>query len=102
MTIDQLTPLNDRILVEVIPDETQAYEGSIVTMDYSQEKSNIAIVISVPEGYNVAGLEKGSKVIFNRHAGSVLKLDKFDHNAAEYRLLKDTDLLALIQGDNQQ
>lgn len=95
MHVDQLVPLNDRILIEVIPDETQKYEGMIAVQETAQEKSNIAVVKAVPPMYN-SYVQVGDKVVFNRHAGSVFKTDHFDKSAPEFRLIKESDLLCKI------
>lgn len=98
MTVDSFQPLNERLLLEVIPDAVQKYEGAIQVVDYSQEKSNIAIVIKLPLGYTggANNLKVGDKVMFNRHAGSALKFDTFSKDATEYRLIKESDLLGIL------
>jgi co-chaperonin GroES (HSP10) len=98
MTIDQFTPVNDRILIEVIADEAQKYEGMLAVIDRTQEKSNLAIVKKVSAGYNgTTPFQVGDKVMFLRHAGTVFKLDHFDAKATEYRLVKDVDILGIIK-----
>lgn len=99
MKIEDVQPCNDRILIEIVTEEEQQYQGLIQTVMHTQEKSNIALVIALPYGYNETGVNRlttGQRVLFNRHSGSGLVLDKFDHNAKEYRLIKESDILAVL------
>lgn len=92
MTQEQIQPTNDRILIEVL-DETQEYGGAIELAPTSKEPSQIAEVKRV---YNEGDFTEGDKVIFNRHSGAVIVLDKFNINAPEYRLIKKEDIYAKI------
>ena len=103
MSPEDIQPVNNRLLIEVL-NETQEYDGSIQLMDTAKEKSNIGLIKSLPLGYtrhaSKEGIEgafnEGDKVLFNRHSGTVLILDRFARDAPEYRLIQETDILAKI------
>lgn len=96
MQASNIRPLNGRIFIKVL-DEVEEYKGAIELAPTGQEKSNIALVERLPVNYVSANpLKVGDKVIFNRHSGSVLNFDKFAKNAPEYRLIKEEDILCLI------
>lgn len=97
MKIEQIQPLHDRLVIQVL-DETEEYDGLLsVDMTTAKEPSNIGLIVTLPLGYTETGLlSVGRRVLFNRHSGTVLKLDRFNKNAPEYRLLKEEDIHALI------
>jgi co-chaperonin GroES (HSP10) len=98
MNIEDITPLHDRVVIHVLP-ETQEYDGMLdLSAAKTQESSNIALIITLPVGYNETGLlSVGRKVLFNRHSGTVIKLDRFDKHAPEYRLIKEEDIQAILK-----
>lgn len=99
MNQNNLQPLNNRILIEVL-DEVQEYAGQLELAPSGKEKSNIGKIISLPLGYTSPNqLKAGDRVMFNPHTGSVLNFDKFSPNAAEFRLIKEEDLLGQILPD---
>jgi co-chaperonin GroES (HSP10) len=100
MNSEMLEPINGRILLEVHEIDS-TYQGNLLLAETAPDKLKIGIVKALPIGYTgTAGLEVGTKVLFNRHSGSVLKFDRFDPKALEYRLVKEEDLFAKLR-DNQ-
>lgn len=97
MTIEDIIPLNGRLVIEVLPDVNE-YTGTLhVASPATKEPSQIALIKTLPEEYNADGrLSVGQRVIFNRNSGVVVKLDKFNTNEPEYRLIKPEDIHALI------
>lgn len=95
-----LQPLNGRILIEVVTEE-EKYEGMIELTMGAKEKSNIALVKTLPIGYTSESvpLKEGDKVIFNLNSGSILVLDKFNKDVPEFRLIKEDDILCKINAD---
>lgn len=95
-TPDNLLPLNDRIFIRVLNQKTE-YSGLVTAVDYSKEKSNVGVVIRLPINYNSPNnLTVGDKIMFPTHSGSILKFDLFDNSADEYRLIKESEFLGLI------
>lgn len=99
MNIEDITPVNGRFFIEVLPEEVQTYEGLVhVSAPASPEKSNIGLIKALPLGYNGQGwLSVGRRVIFNKHSGTILTFDRFDPKATEYRLIKEEDIHALLK-----
>jgi chaperonin GroES len=86
------TPLNDRVLVEVIePEET--IMGGLYIPDSAKEKPNEGTVIAVGEGFTTSTgtvipvpVKVGQHVIFSKFAGQAL---------GDYWLLNSNDILAI-------
>jgi co-chaperonin GroES (HSP10) len=97
MDISRFEPVNGRLLIEVLPDDS-VYDGAIVRLDMGQEKSNLAVVKAVSKVYNedAPAIPVGATVLFNKHSGSIIRLDRFDDNSPEYRVIKTQDILGLI------
>jgi co-chaperonin GroES (HSP10) len=99
MTIDDFTPINGRILLEVLL-ENSAYEGVIHRLDAGQEKSNLAIVKAVDSSYTgdiPLAIKVGDVVMFNKHSGTVWKLDRFNKDEPEYRIIKYEDIFGILR-----
>lgn len=99
MDSKQILPVNGRIFIETL-NETQEYEGSLHLLETAKEKSNIGLIVRLPIGYNGDTFSEGDKVLFNRHSGSVIVLDRLNRDAPEYRLILESDILAKIDGSN--
>ncbi len=89
-----LTPLGDRIIVEVIEEEQTTASG-IVLPDSAKEKPQRAKVIAVGKGRYEDGdlipidVEVGDTVIFSKYGGTEVKVD-----GGEYLILRESDVLA--------
>ncbi|MBP9673712.1 MAG: co-chaperone GroES [Bacteriovoracaceae bacterium] len=95
----QVTPLQDRVLVKRLEEETKT-SGGIIIPDTHKEKPVRGEIVSVGSGYRnpqdgtlrPLEVKKGDKVIFGKYAGTEVK---FDNN--EYLIMKEEDILGIIQ-----
>lgn len=93
----KIKPMFDRVLVTA-QDQTHTTEAGIVMPATSQERPIYATIVAVGEGGLVDGNEVkmvvkvGQRIIFNKYAGSEIKLD-----GKEYILLKQVDILAVVE-----
>jgi len=95
----KLKPLNDRVLVKRLEEETVT-AGGIIIPDSAKEKPMKGEVIAVGPGklaedgkraaLNVAA---GDKVLFNKYAGTEIKVDGVEH-----LMMREDDILAVIEG----
>jgi chaperonin GroES len=90
-----LKPLNDKVIIEVISEETSTLSGFILT---AEEKSQEAIVIAVGTGVTTKNgvhvpipLEEGQKVIFSKYSG-----DEVINDGKSYTIISYNDILAVI------
>jgi chaperonin GroES len=91
-------PLNDRVLVERIEEDTKS-AGGIIIPDTAQEKPMQGIVKSVgPGARNEAGerlpmsVKEGDQVLFGKWSGTEVKL-----NGVDYVIMNESDIMAVIE-----
>ena len=93
----KLKPLNDRILVKRLEGEEKT-AGGLFIPDTAKEKPSKGEVIAVGPGKTtddgkkiVMTVKAGDLVLFNKYAGTEIKLDGVDH-----LVLREDDVLAII------
>ena len=90
-------PLFDRVVVESI-ENTETTKSGFILQSASQEKQQMARVISVGPGGMVDGKEiemlvkVGDKVITGKYSGTEVKVD-----GEEYTIVRQHDILAVIE-----
>ncbi len=94
----KLQPLNDRLLVKRLESEEKT-AGGLYIPDTAKEKPSKGQVVAVgpgkadEKGNRVPLLvKKGDMVLFNKYAGTEVKLDGVDH-----LVLREDDVLAIIE-----
>lgn len=94
----KLEPLNDRVLVKRLESEEKT-AGGLYIPDTAKEKPSKGQVISVGPGkVDEAGkrvpmaVKPGDEVLFNKYAGTEVKLDNVDH-----LIMREEDILAIIK-----
>jgi chaperonin GroES len=95
----KLKPLNDRVLVKRLEGE-EVTKGGIIIPDSAKEKPMKGEVIAAgpgkvgDDGKKVKmAVAKGDKVLFNKYAGTELKID-----GEEFLVMREDDILAIIEG----
>ncbi|MBQ6555442.1 MAG: co-chaperone GroES [Firmicutes bacterium] len=92
-----LKPLNDRVILKQAEAE-ETTKGGIILTTQSKEKPQEAEVIAVGPGAVVDGkvvpmtVQVGQKVIYSKYAGMEVK-----HEGAEYVVVKESDILAIVE-----
>ncbi|MDY3810162.1 co-chaperone GroES [Desulfovibrio sp. PG-178-WT-4] len=93
----KLKPLNDRVLVKRLESEEKT-AGGLYIPDTAKEKPSKGEVVAVgpgkiaENGSRVAmAVKKGDEVLFNKYAGTEIKLDGVDH-----LVMREEDILAII------
>lgn len=87
----KIKPIGDRILVKQEESETKT-AGGIYIPETAQEKTQTGIVIEVGDDKDVIKVSKGQKVLYDKYAGSTIKLDGVEH-----LLMKMADVMAIIE-----
>jgi chaperonin GroES len=95
----KLKPLHDRILVKRLEEE-QVTKGGIIIPDSAKEKPIKGEVVAVGPGKTADDgklvamcVKAGDKVIFNKYAGTEVKIDGDD-----LLIMREDDVLAVIEG----
>ena len=93
----KIRPLGDRVVIKKLEAEEKTASG-IVLPGAAKEQPQMAEVVEVGPGGVVDGkeivmeLKVGDRVIFQKYAGTEVKLE-----GKEYTILKQSDILAVVE-----
>lgn len=90
----QLKPLGDRVIIKPLVEEEVTKSGIVLPDTVEKEKKEQGAVVSVGNGEKIIklGLKAGDRVLFGKYSGEDVKVDDI-----EYKVLKDEDVLAIIE-----
>jgi chaperonin GroES len=93
-----LRPLQDRILVKRVEEETKT-AGGIFIPETAKEKPQRGEIIAVGNGKKTEDgkvlpldVKKGDKVLFGKYAGTEIKVD-----GEELLIMREDDILAVVE-----
>jgi chaperonin GroES len=94
----KIRPLNDRVLVQRVEEETKT-KGGIIIPDTAKEKPAEGKVIAAgngrlgDDGKRIAlEVKKGDRVLFSKYGGTEVKVE-----GEEYLILREDDILGIIE-----
>ena len=94
----ELRPLNDRVVVKRVDNDTQT-KGGIIIPDTAAEKPDQGIVLAVGKGkkddagaYIPLEIKVNDRVLFGKYSGSQIK-----HRGDDLLVLKEDDIFAVIE-----
>lgn len=94
----KLRPLQDRILVKRVEEESTT-KGGIIIPDTAKEKPAEGEVIAVgigrigEDGKRIAlEIKKGDKILFSKYGGTEIKIE-----GEEYLIMREDDVLGIIE-----
>lgn len=94
----QVRPLQDRVLVERLEEETKT-AGGIIIPDNNKEKPAQGKIVAVGEGtmledgsYRALLVKSGDVVLFGKYAGTEVKVE-----GKEYLIMRQDDILGIMQ-----
>jgi chaperonin GroES len=94
----KLRPLQDRIIVKRLEEETMT-AGGIFIPETAKEKPMKGEVIAVGNGKKTdegkvlpVDVKKGDKVLFGKYAGTEIKID-----GEEYLIMREDDILGIME-----
>ncbi|MFZ3047680.1 MAG: co-chaperone GroES [Desulfatirhabdiaceae bacterium] len=95
----KLKPLQDRILVQRVEEETTT-KGGIIIPDTAKEKPVEGKVVAVgsgkmgDDGKRMAmEIKTGDRILFGKYSGTEVKID-----GQEYLIMREDDVLGVIEG----
>ena len=95
----KIRPLQDRIIVERVEEETTTAGGIIIPDTVSKEKPQEGKVVAAgkgkvtPEGAVLPlDVKEGDLVLFGKYAGSEIKVD-----GKEYLIMREDDILGVVE-----
>ena len=94
----KIRPLQDRLIVERVEEETTTAGGIIIPDTVSKEKPQEGKVIAVGKGKKTEegktipmDVKEGDLVLFGKYAGSEIKVD-----GKEYLIMREDDILGVV------
>lgn len=94
-----IRPLQDRIIVERVEEETKTAGGIIIPDTVSKEKPQEGKVVAAGKGKVTAegkvlplDVKEGDRVLFGKYAGSEIKID-----GKEYLIMREDDILGIVE-----
>ncbi|OQY18069.1 MAG: co-chaperone GroES [Desulfobacteraceae bacterium 4572_35.1] len=94
-----IRPLQDRLIVECVEEETTTAGGIIIPDTASKEKPQEGVVIAAGKGKVTAegkvvamDVKVGDKVLFGKYAGSEIKVE-----GKAYLMMREDDILGVIE-----
>lgn len=91
-------PLQDRVLVKRIAEETKT-AGGIIIPDNNQEKPAEGEIVAVGSGYRLQDgkvkeleVKVGDKVLFGKYSGTDVKV-----SGSDFLIMKEDEILGIIQ-----
>lgn len=94
----KLTPLDDRVVVELMEAEEKT-KGGILLPDTAKEKPQKGKIVAVGPGRILKDgkrvpldVKKGDVVLFGKYAGDEVRIDE-----KEYKILRESDILGIEQ-----
>ncbi|MCB2168792.1 MAG: co-chaperone GroES [Deltaproteobacteria bacterium] len=94
----KIRPLNDRVLVQRMEEETKT-KGGIIIPDTAKEKPAEGKVIAAgngrlgDDGKRIPlEIKKGDRVLFSKYGGTEVKVD-----GEEYLIMREDDILGIIE-----
>lgn len=94
----KLRPLQDRILVQRVAEETTT-KGGIIIPDTAKEKPAEGEVVAVgkgkigDDGKPIAmDIKKGDRILFGKYSGTEVKID-----GNEYLIMREDDVLGVVE-----
>lgn len=94
----KLRPLQDRILVQRVDEETTT-KGGIIIPDTAKEKPAEGKVVAVgngkvgDDGKRIAlEIKKGNRILFGKYSGTEVKIE-----GEEYLIMREDDVLGVIE-----
>jgi len=86
----KLQPIGDRVLLKVEAAETKT-AGGLIIPDTAQEKTQTGKVLEVGDDKDAIKVKKGDRVMFDKYAGTNVKIDGEDH-----LIVKMQDIIATV------
>ena len=96
----KVRPLQDRVLIKRLEDDTEKTKGGLYIPDSAKEKPQQGKVMAVGKGrVNDEGkvipldVKTGDKILFGKYSGSEIKVD-----GEELLIMREEDILGVVEG----
>lgn len=87
----KIKPLGDRVLLKIEKEEEKT-KGGLYIPETAQEKTQEGVVVAVGDDKDVITVKEGQKVMYDKYAGTNIKIDGDDH-----LIVKMDDVIAVVE-----
>lgn len=87
----KIKPLGDRVLLKTEKEEEKT-KGGLYIPETAQEKTQEGVVVAVGDDKDVITVKEGQKVMYDKYAGTNIKIDGEDH-----LIVKMDDIIAVVE-----
>jgi chaperonin GroES len=87
----KIKPLGDRVLLKTEKEEEKT-KGGLYIPETAQEKTQEGVVVAVGDDKDVITVKEGQKVMYDKYAGTNLKID-----GEEHLIVKMDDIIAVVE-----
>jgi chaperonin GroES len=96
----KVRPLQDRVLIKRLEDDTEKTKGGLYIPDSAKEKPQQGKVMAVGKGRTndegkviTLDVKAGDKILFGKYSGSEIKVD-----GEELLIMREEDILGVVEG----
>jgi len=96
----KVRPLQDRVLIKRLEDDTEKTKGGLYIPDSAKEKPQQGKVMAVGKGRMSddgklipPDVKAGDKILFGKYSGSEIKVD-----GEELLIMREEDILGVVEG----
>ena len=86
----KISPLGDRVLLKTEKEEEKTKSGLFIP-ETAQEKTQTGVVVAVGDDKEVIKVKVGDKVMYDKYAGTNIKIDGVEH-----LIVKMDDIIATV------
>lgn len=86
----KITPLGDRVLLKIAPEESVTKSGIIIP-DTAKEKTQTGTVVAIGDSKDIT-VKAGQKVLYEKYSGSQIEISNVDHLVIAVK-----DILAVVE-----
>jgi len=87
----KIKPLGNRVLLKTEKEEEKT-KGGLFIPETAQEKTQSGVVIEIGDDKDAITVKKGDKVMYDKYAGTTLKVDGEDH-----LIIRIDDIIAVVE-----
>ena len=90
----KIKPLGDRVVIKPLMEEEKTETGIILPETAEKEKPEQGKIVAIGEGEKIKklGLKIGDRVLFEKYAGTDVKLENI-----EYKVVEKDSVLAILE-----
>jgi chaperonin GroES len=87
----RISPLGENVLIKIVKEQSKTKSGIVLPESVTQDRPQEGKVMAIGDSAKIK-VKKNQKVLFAKYSGTEIKV-----NEEEYLILKNEDILAVIE-----